>query len=109
MGTEKIKYHKRLYLSEGISRVDLMKLKHDLEKQPLKANVYLITISSNEQEMLDIYHSKYLIQKYYKERPPYVVGITKKKAEAFSLVEQMMQECVATRRDADLRAYLVGE
>ena len=106
---EKIRYYKSLYLSDDIGSVELVKLKLDLATDPLKANVYLITLASNEQDQLDIYHAKYLIQKYYKERPPYVIGIAKKKSDACVLVEQMMQECVTARGDANLKAYLIGE
>lgn len=109
MNTEKILFHKALYLGEGLTDADVLQLKSDLESAPLKANVYVITISANEQDQLDIYHSKYLIQKYYKERPPYIVGITRKQSEAYSLVEQMMQECVTARGDANVRMYLIGE
>ena len=109
MNTEKILFHETLYLGEGMTDAEASQLKSDLTSAPLKANVYVITISANEQDQLDIYHSKYLIQKYYKEHPPYIVGITRKQSEAYSLVEQMMQECVTARGDANVRMYLIGE
>ncbi len=109
MGVEKIIYHKALFLGENITDAEAEQLKVDLVNSPLKANVYVISISANEQDQLDIYHSKYLLQKYYKERPPYIVGIARKQSEACSLVEQMMQECVTVRGNANVRAYLMGE
>ena len=104
-----MKYYKELYRSEDIRYSDWLRIKHDLEKQPLKANVFLITIAANEQEQLDIIHSKYLIQPYYKERELYIIGLAKKKADAMTIVEQLMQKCVKARGDANLRAYLIGE
>ncbi len=109
MITERIKYFKELYRSEDIRYSDLLRIKHCLEKQPQKANVFLITIATNEQEQLDILHSKYLIQPYYKEKSLYIIGLAKKKKDAMAIVEQMMQECVNTRGDANLKAYLIGE
>ncbi len=109
MITERIKYYKELYKSEDIRYSDLLRIKHCLEKQPQKANVFLIVVSANEGEQLDILHSKYLIQPYYKDKSFYVIGLAKKKKDALALVEQMMQQCVSNRGDANLKAYLIGE
>lgn len=104
-----IHYFANLFLGEGIDPDDLKKLKNDLLTDPLLADVYLITRSLNESDQLDIYHSKYLAQKFYAEHPPYIIGITKEKGEAISLVEKLVQKCVAARGDADLIAYLSGD
>lgn len=104
-----IKYYKKIYLSEDIDFRDLMQIKKDLIKQPLKANVFLIAMSYNEHDQLDIYHSKYLEQRFYRERPPYIVGIAREKKDAVTLVEKMVQECVNLRGDVNLKAYLAGE
>ena len=105
----KIDYHHDLRLGEGLSHSDLAKIKEDLSVNPIKANLFLITISANRDEQLDIYDAKYMIQKYYQKNPPYVIGIAKEKGHAFTIVEELMKECVDKRSDANLRAYLIGE
>lgn len=105
----KINFHYHLHLGEGLEYKDLMRIKKDLRENPVAAKLYLITLSSNEQEQLDIYDAKYLIQKYYSENPPYVIGIANDKGGAIAVVERLMQECVANRGDANLRAYIMGE
>ncbi len=105
----KINFHYHLRLGEGLEYKDLMQMKKDLRNDPVGANLFLITLASNEQEQLDIYDAKYLIQKYFSDNPPYVIGIAKEKGHAISLVEELMQECVSNRGDANLRAYLMGE
>ena len=105
----KINFHYHLRLGEGLEYKDLMQMKKNLRNDPVGANLFLITLSSNEQEQLDIYDAKYLIQKYYSKNPPYVIGIAKEKEHAISLVEELMQECVSSRGDANLKAYLMGE
>lgn len=102
-------YHHDLRLGEGLSNKDISEIKEKLRLNPIEANLFLITISSNSDEQLDIYDAKYLVQKYYQKNPPYVIGITKEKGHAFSIVEELMQECVEKRSDANLKAYLVGE
>lgn len=105
----KINFHYHLHLGEGLEYKDLMQIKKDLRENPVGANLFIITLSANEQEQLDIYDAKYLIQKYYSKNPPYVVGIAKDKGQAIEVVERLMQECVTNRGDANLRAYIMGE
>jgi hypothetical protein len=105
----KINFHYHLHLGEGLEYKDLMQIKKDLRENPVDANLFIITLSANEQEQLDIYDAKYLIQKYYSKNPPYVVGIAKDKGQAIEVVERLMQECVTNRGDANLRAYIMGE
>lgn len=106
---ENIKFIEHLYLGENIEYEALYQLKKKLNDEPIKANVFVITISANEHDQLDIYHSKYLIQRFYKKNPPYVIGIAKKHGDAVALVAQIVQECLTKRGDVDLKAYLIGE
>ncbi|MBQ9142992.1 MAG: hypothetical protein IJX63_14560 [Lachnospiraceae bacterium] len=106
---ENIRFLNNIYLDEVLMQSDLKKLKQDLNDNPLSANVFVIAISTNEHDQLDVYHSKYLIQRFYKKNPPLVIGIAKKQGNAFALVEKIVQECVTRRGDVNLKAYLVGE
>lgn len=105
----KIIYHHDLRLGEGLSYKDITQIQEKLRVNPIEANLFLITISANSEEQLDIYDAKYLIQKYYQKNPPYVIGIAKEKGHAFTIVEELMKECVEKRSDANLKAYLIGE
>lgn len=106
---KEVQYHWNLYLGSDIDSFDLKKIKDKLNKNPVSADLYLITRALNKSDQLDIYHSKYLIQKFYADHPPYIIGIAKSRADAIALVEQIVQECVAARKDADLIAYLCGD
>lgn len=106
---ENIRFLNNIYLGEGMEQGNLEKLKQDLNDRPLFANVFVITISANEHDQLDIYHAKYLMQRFYKKNPPYVIGIAKKHDHAVALVEKIVKECVTLRGDVNLKAYLVGE
>lgn len=104
-----IVYHHELRLGEGLSEEDIPKIKEDLSVNPIKANLFLITVSANRDEQLDIYDAKYLVQKYYRKNPPYVIGIAKEKGHAYAIVEDLMRECVEKYNHANLKAYLIGE
>ena len=60
-------YHHNLRLGEGLSEKDIDKIKKDLSENPIEANLFLITISANSDEQLDIYDAKFLVQKYFQK------------------------------------------
>ncbi len=103
----KLEYHHSLYLGKGISESKLDKLKHKLEKKPLLCNVFLITISRNPGNQLEIFSAQQLVQEYYKKYPVYVIGIVSDYAEAVDMVEKIVQECLQARGDCALKEYLL--
>ncbi len=104
---ERVRYHSKLYLSEGITGKKLDKIKKKLEKKPLLSGVFLISVSANPSDQLDIFAARQLVQPYYEKNPPYVIGITESREEALLLVEQMVQECLLERGDCALKEYLL--
>ncbi len=103
----RLTYHPNLYLGDSIDRKKLDKIKWKLEKVPLLSGVFLITISRNASDQLEIYEAKQLVQRYYKKNPPYVVGIAENHGEAVALVEHLVQECLRERGDCALKEYLL--
>lgn len=103
----KLNYHPDLYLGESIKEKKLDKIKKKLENKPLLSGVFLITLSKNSSDQLEIYNAKQLVQKYYEKYPPYVVGIAGNYDEAVRMVERMVQECMEKRGDCALKEYLL--
>lgn len=103
----KVEYHHRLYLSDSISESKLDKIKRKIEKKPLLSNVYLIAISRNQSDQLEIFQAKQLVQDYYSKYPVYVIGLTTDYQEALLLIEQIVQECLQSRGDCALKEYLL--
>jgi hypothetical protein len=99
-------YHPRLYLGEGMKRKKLDKIKKRLEKRPMLSGMYLITLSENKSDQLEIYAARQLSQSYYSKYPPFVIGIAKSRKDAVALVEQIVRECLAKRGDCALKEYL---
>ncbi len=104
---EKITYHHRLYLGESMTEMKLDKLKKRLEKKPLLCDVYLIAISRNPSDQLDIFPARQLVQNYYSNYPVYVIGMASDHSEAVGLVEQIVQECLEVREDCALKEFLL--
>lgn len=103
-----LEYYPRLYLSEGINREKLEKIKNILTAKPKKAGVYLLALPHNASDQLDIYESKYLQRKYYDKNPLYIIGIAANYEEAVGIVERIAEEAWAARGDAELRKYLMA-
>mgnify|MGYP007098687053 FL=1 len=104
---ERVCYHSKLYLSDGITEKKLDKIKKKLEKKPLLSGVFLITVSPSQTDQLDIFEARQLVQSYYLKNPPYVIGIAENRQEAVSLVEQIVRECLKERGDCALKEYLL--
>ena len=99
-------YHPELYLGESIKRKKLDKIKKRLEKKPLFSGVFLITLSRNAYDQLELYAARQLAQSYYIKYPPYIVGIAGNRKEALALVEEIVRECLRARGDCALKEYL---
>lgn len=100
-------YHSGIYLGESIREEKLDKIKKRLEKKPLFSGVFLITLSRNVSDQLEIYAARQLAQSYYRKNPPYVIGIAGTYEEALEIVEQIVQECLKARGDCSLKEYLL--
>lgn len=98
-----MKFYKNLYVGDTISNPD--KIKRKLKKNAKLVNVYVIAYTEKEKR-LEIYHSLMLQQPYYRENPPYVVGIANSQAEANEVICRIAQETVEKTGKADLVGYL---
>lgn len=103
----KLEYHHRLYLGAGISEAKLDKIKKTLENHPLRSNVFLIAISRNSSDQLEIFSARQLVQNYYNKYPVYVIGIASDYEEAVAMIEKIVQECLNARGDCALKEYLL--
>lgn len=99
-------YRSELYLGESINVKKLDKIKKKLENSPLFSSVFLIALSRNASDQLEIYKAKQLTFQYYQEFPPFIVGIAGSQEEAVSLVEKIVKECLSARGDCALKEYL---
>lgn len=101
-----IVYHPKLYLGGSIRKKNLDKIKKKLEKKPIFSGVFLIAVSRNRFDQLEVYSARQLCQSYYQNYPPYVVGIAGNREEAVGLVEEIVRECLQARGDCALKEYL---
>lgn len=98
-----MKFYKNLYIGDTISNPD--KIKRKLKKYAKLTNVYVIAYVEKDKR-IEIFHSVMLQQYYYKENPPYIIGIAGSQKEANEIICQIAGEAVQKTGEADLVAYL---
>ena len=102
---KQLTFSEKLYIGDSINIQKLDKLKTNLTEVPALTKVFLITISTNITEQLDIIESKYLTYPYYNTHPLHVVGLAKSSGEAVGLIKDIVQDCLDKRGDVDLKSF----
>ncbi len=92
-------YHK-LYVSDSIAGKNVNRIKRKT------VSVYVITFSSNRENLLDIIPSWVLMQKAYPKKNLTVIGLAKGHEEALLLVKQIVEETYRNTGSVDIRSYL---
>ena len=105
----RFKLHKKIYIGDSLLDKNINGLLWKIRFYPKKARFFLILLSDNPSDQLDIIHSKYLASPLYRNRNLFVVGIATTHEEAVELVCKIAQECVAETGTAYLKQFLEGE
>lgn len=100
-----MKFYKNLYIGDTIRNPG--KTRRKLKRHAKLQNVYVIAYME-ESGQLSIYHNLMFQQRYYREHPPYVIGIAGNHDEAVEIICRIAQESVRETGQADLTAYLLG-
>lgn len=94
----------RLYIGESVNNPN--KVIHKLQKHAKFLEAYVVTLAKNASDQLEIYKAGYLSQKYYRDNPPYVVGIAGSYEEAVGIVQKIAEESFAAQGNCRLKEYL---
>lgn len=69
-------------------------------------NVFVITLPSNENNLLDIFHSTILLQSYYKNKDYVIVGLAKGQEEALEVMTQIVMDTYNETGGFHVKEYL---
>lgn len=89
-----------LYLSRSLQNKE-RQLKWKLKCGKILPEIYVITFTKN-QDLLEIYQSVQLIQKFYKKNPPYIIGIADGYNNAVELVQKILSDALEEVAITDL-------
>lgn len=101
-----MKFYKNLYVGDTIKKPD--RIRRKLKKYAKLPNIYVIAYMQ-ENNQLEIYHSLLLQQWYYKEHPPFIIGIAGSQEEAIDLIRQITEDALRKTGQADLISYIFDE
>lgn len=101
-GVGKMKFYKYLYIGDTVK--EPAKVKRRLKRHAGQL-IYVICIAAGD-DQLEIFHSAYLKQKYYRYHPPIIVGIASNYDEAVDIIVQITKECLQTTGGCNLKEYL---
>ena len=94
-----------LYVGESIAASEY-KIVEKVHKGKVVPNLFLIVLSANPDNMLDIIPEMEVTQKYYPKDRLQVVGIASGKKEAIKLVQIIIEESIRETGTADVREFL---
>ena len=78
-----------------------------LERKETQLNKYLVVLSKNSNNQLEIFDSILLIQKIYEMDNLFVVGIADGYDGALEMIEKLTQEVYDITRGTDIRNYFL--
>lgn len=102
-----ITYHCLFRYSDSFRSEDITRIKRQLEKMPLLSDVYVIVFRQGAHDPVEFFHSRQLSQRYYKKNPPVILAIVKDYAEAVTMVQYFVNECLKKRGDCNLKEYFL--
>ncbi len=72
-------------------------------------NKYVITLPENDYDVLDIYPSNVLAQKWYKNSDKVIVGIAEGKEEAYDMIQLIIMDCYNETGDVKVKDYILEQ
>lgn len=100
-----LKWYKKLYIGDNAKKKADVYMRR-INQGKISFDIYLITLASNEKNLLDIISANQLLQKTVRRRCPMIVGLANGYGEAVELVQQIAEETYHRQNDADIRRYL---
>jgi len=98
-------WYDNLYISKNIEQ-KADKIKWKINHNAGLLNMYIITLASNNENLLEIISTKELMQRDYPKKTLVIVGIAKGYEEAVSLAATIIIETMNELGNTDIRTYL---
>ncbi|NLZ81853.1 MAG: hypothetical protein GX913_08680 [Clostridiales bacterium] len=100
-----MRWYKNLFIGTNAE-----KTKHEIvekvKSNKPQLNVFVLTLPSNEKNLLDIFHSTMLLQPYYISKDFFVVGLAKGYEEALEVMTQIVIDTYNETGGFHVKEYL---
>ena len=101
-----MKWYENLYVGESIKH-KTEKIKWKIKHNAGQINIYVISLASNPQNLLDIIPAQELMQKAYPKKEMYIIGLAHGMDEAQIVVKQIIDEVYRKTGGFQIRSYLL--
>lgn len=99
-----MEYAARLYTTEKTKK-SLPRILLKLRMRRPQPKIWLITLASNEKNLLDIFWGTYYIQPMFQKQNPYIVGIAEDEEQARLLTVKILEDVYQKQGNFDVRTY----
>ena len=99
---------KKLYIGENaaIKQKEIIK---SLKRKKWAMGTYVITLSENEHNLLDIYETIQFKQPYYRKKKLTIVGVAAGKKDAFALVTKIIEDVYTSTGSFKVREFFMSK
>lgn len=101
-----MKYYYALYVSSELA-LRKTEILHKIERKEWQLEKYLIVLTKNEKNHLEVFNSVLLLQEAISGEDLFVIGIAEGHRGALELVRQITEEVYSETKGTDIRNYLL--
>lgn len=99
-----MKFYPDLYIGEKVKHPQ--KILKKIKMQEKVPGIFVITLSKNDVDQLEIRGAGDLQKKYFISEDPVIIGIAKDREDAVLLVKKIAEDCFQKRGDCRLKDFL---
>ena len=99
-------WYQELYIGEGIGS-KAARVKWKINHNAGQIDIYIITLASNRENLMDIIPATELLQRAYPKRNLYVIGLARGYEEAVMLAADIVTEVFQNTQTTDVRNYIL--
>ena len=93
-----------LYTTEKTKK-QLPRIIHKLKIRKMQPGIWLITLASNEKNLLDLFHAVYYVQPMLQKMNPDIVGIAENQDAAKELIVKITEDVYRKQENFDMKSY----
>ena len=93
-----------IYVGDSIAK-KRDKIIKKIKKGKITMKKYVLALSRNDSDLLDVFQANVLKQKYYQEQNIIVVGLASGEEEAFELVKKIIDDCLEATGGYNLKQF----
>ena len=93
-----------LYTTEKTKK-KLLWILHKLKTKKIQPGIWLITLASNENNLLDMFHGIYYVQPMFMQMNPDIVGIAESQDAAQEMIVKITEDVYRKQGNFDMKTY----